>query len=760
MAFLFAGANMTIELPKPIAVTPVPNVRYREFTKCGQKPLAGGQIWTYDANSTTLKATYKDPYGMSPNTNPIILDAAGEADIYLNGTYRFVVKDRNGVVQKDISKIGSWYSGDLDDQLKSVNDLLESSAQTLMQPLQDAIAAAAAAGAGAEGWNDLLVVNAENETIRTSTSTQVESISKMLTLKKWDGRVVDVLSYYAPNYSNPVIPVTEGGGQFRYVAALATINDGGVCINGWLRLKATYNYLTPEMFGAKGIGAAYDDQVPIQNMLNAGARGCTFDFDGAKTYYNAFKIDDATKYVDHYNAASNSRQWIRKLGATFNFNGCKFLRRKPTGDIEDVPFKTKYSDNDSSLLLIKGAENVYFNNGNFDSAATLGTFVDTSNNYIASTENLYYVAPVGTHGIRLNNCKNVFFNNMIVEKAYFNIFVDMSENVFGNVITNYSIQCPIRTYAPNDMNLGAGLKVWFSRNIKMNVTGKYNANATAEIEKFNYDVEINGGSEYDYSNGMVIQSTKGVRFDWTSKKVKGGTALLIMDTGTGAADDYCSDIRGKLTSYDVAYCGLYIIMSENCTQDFYGIEIDLQSEISSYAGLNIVNKSVNKVIKGCKIHHWSHNDNGTMKSRVFEGAMTGDVKGGSSNTDYGLFIRGTNTKETCLRFELDLRECAVPWVIAPTAIAEFNNTITPTNAFFIAANLTQNFGSADLGMTYNKRGAVYFNQDVMHSKAAYTVLDNLNNAHGSEKFRLFYDPASGASTTGGTTFPVKVFIPT
>lgn len=588
----------------------------------------------------------------------------------------------------------------------------------------------------------------------------VNSIAELLTLPMWDGRVVNVISYWQPNYTSPVLPVIEGGDLFRYVYSLRNLNDGGVCINGWMRQKATYNYLTPEMFGAKGIGSTYDDQVPIQNMLNAGARGCTFDFDGAKTYYNGFQIDNPNVYIDHYNAAANSRQWIRKLGATFNFNGCKLTRRTPTGDIEDIPNKTKYSDNDSSLLLMKGAENVYFNNGNFDSAATLGTFVDTSNNEILSTKNLYYVAQVGTHGIRLNNCKNVFFNNMIVEKAYFNIFVDISENVFGNVITNYSIQCPIRSYAPNDMNLGAGLKVWFSRNVKMSVTGKYNANATAEIEKFNYDVEINGGSEYDYSNGMVIQSTKGVRFDWTSKKVKGGTALLIMDAGTGAADDYCSDIRGKVTSYDVAYCGLYIIMSENCTQDFYGIEIDLQSEISAYAGLNIVNKSANKVIKGCKIHHWSHNDNGTMKSRVFEGAMTGDVKGGSSNTDYGLFVRGTNTKETCLRFELDLRECAVPWVIAPTAIAEFNNTITPTNAFFIAANLTQNFGSADLGMTYNKRGAVYFNQDVMHSKAAYTVLDNLNNAHGSEKFRLFYDPASGASTTGGTTFPVKVFIPT
>lgn len=157
---------MPIELPKPIAVTPVPNVRYREFTKCGQKPLSGGEIWTYEANSTTPKLTYQDPYGFSPNTNPIILDAAGEADIYLNGTYRFVVKDKHGVIQKDVAKIGSWFSGDLEDQFKSFNDALENSAEQLMQPLQDAIDTALAAGAGEAGWTDSLISTENGRTQR------------------------------------------------------------------------------------------------------------------------------------------------------------------------------------------------------------------------------------------------------------------------------------------------------------------------------------------------------------------------------------------------------------------------------------------------------------------------------------------------------------------------------------------------------------------------------------------------------------------
>ena len=91
------------------AVTPIPFVKARFFDRCG-KPLAGGKVYTYEANTTTPKVTYKDPYGLTPNTNPIILDAAGEADIYLDGTYRIRITDRNDVLVNDAAKIGSWFS--------------------------------------------------------------------------------------------------------------------------------------------------------------------------------------------------------------------------------------------------------------------------------------------------------------------------------------------------------------------------------------------------------------------------------------------------------------------------------------------------------------------------------------------------------------------------------------------------------------------------------------------------------------------------
>lgn len=138
------------------AVTPIPFVKARFFDRCG-KPLAGGKVYTYEANTTTAKTTYKDPYGLTPNTNPIVLDAAGEADIYLDGTYRIRITDRNDVLVNDVAKIGSWFSDNLQDTLDNISGAMDDAIKPMLQSLDDVINTAAAAGAGANGWDDTLV---------------------------------------------------------------------------------------------------------------------------------------------------------------------------------------------------------------------------------------------------------------------------------------------------------------------------------------------------------------------------------------------------------------------------------------------------------------------------------------------------------------------------------------------------------------------------------------------------------------------------
>lgn len=55
--------------------------------------LSGGKVYFYESGTTTPKDTYSDSDLSTPNTNPVILNARGEADIYLNGEYKIVLKD-------------------------------------------------------------------------------------------------------------------------------------------------------------------------------------------------------------------------------------------------------------------------------------------------------------------------------------------------------------------------------------------------------------------------------------------------------------------------------------------------------------------------------------------------------------------------------------------------------------------------------------------------------------------------------------------
>ena len=65
-------------------------------------PLANGLVYTYAAGSLTPQATYTSQSGASPNTNPVVLDASGRANIWLGPyAYRFIVKSAAGVLMPD-----------------------------------------------------------------------------------------------------------------------------------------------------------------------------------------------------------------------------------------------------------------------------------------------------------------------------------------------------------------------------------------------------------------------------------------------------------------------------------------------------------------------------------------------------------------------------------------------------------------------------------------------------------------------------------
>lgn len=264
------------------AVTPIPFVKARFFDRCG-KPLAGGQIYTYEANTTTPKVTYKDPYGLTPNTNPIILDAAGEADIYLDGTYRIRITDRNDVLINDVAKIGSWFSDNLQDSLDNVSSAMGEALKPTLQNLNDtvdaaqveinrrmflldaAIAAAAAAGAGANGWTATLI-DAEGGLNQRQINNGLNTIAELTALTNpVHGQRVYVKGYYAATNLALAQPYM-GGGEFIYDSTKISENDGVINFNGWVRQNITE--VTPQMAGAKSDGIT-DDRLACEKSIIA-----------------------------------------------------------------------------------------------------------------------------------------------------------------------------------------------------------------------------------------------------------------------------------------------------------------------------------------------------------------------------------------------------------------------------------------------------------------------------------------------------------
>lgn len=69
-----------------------------QFTTAAGVPLSGGKVYTYIAGTTTPQVTFTDNTGSTPNTNPVILDSRGEANIWLGGAlYKFRLTDANDV---------------------------------------------------------------------------------------------------------------------------------------------------------------------------------------------------------------------------------------------------------------------------------------------------------------------------------------------------------------------------------------------------------------------------------------------------------------------------------------------------------------------------------------------------------------------------------------------------------------------------------------------------------------------------------------
>ena len=88
-------------------ISPVP---FLQFVDANGDPLAGGKLYTYAAGTTTPLATYTTNAGNIANANPVILDSAGRASVWLAaGVYKFVLTDSTDVLSYTTDNIAGTY---------------------------------------------------------------------------------------------------------------------------------------------------------------------------------------------------------------------------------------------------------------------------------------------------------------------------------------------------------------------------------------------------------------------------------------------------------------------------------------------------------------------------------------------------------------------------------------------------------------------------------------------------------------------------
>lgn len=72
-------------------------------------PLSGGKVYTYAAGTTTDKTCWTDHLKQTPAANPVELDSLGQAQIYADGSYKFVIHTSADVLFDTIDNI--FFSG-------------------------------------------------------------------------------------------------------------------------------------------------------------------------------------------------------------------------------------------------------------------------------------------------------------------------------------------------------------------------------------------------------------------------------------------------------------------------------------------------------------------------------------------------------------------------------------------------------------------------------------------------------------------------
>tara|TARA_R110002153_G_C13332570_1_gene498456 strand:+ start:29150 stop:31480 length:2331 start_codon:yes stop_codon:yes gene_type:complete len=428
------------------------------------KPLAFGKVYTYKARTNAPKATYQSEDGIVENTNPVILNGEGYGDIYLDGSYKIVVKDKddNEIWTEDpVTAQGGeeWVNchavtyltassfkvaGNVTDKYEVGRRVrIDNGAPTFSySAIKSAVFAASETTI--EVTESIVSVGIESVCVSIIGSESIPSVSDAATFSGLraiepinDGDQINLLGHTVAGL---------GGGVFYHDASSGSSdNNGTVAVTAggkrWLR-KESFP-VDPVMFGAlingsdsytaiaAAIAAANDSGIVYTKPLSFGQKitgiAPWIQKEGAKLTYVGAPIDDAVIEIGVESVTTNTKTCVFDVSSTsidwsltnytglrlVNFANCNITYREIFG-------------------FTIGIQELGFNNGFAYNTITAGILISNKTQMEWATkgaaapqgyhnENLYYggrftnfsSSPTGVQriGVRSHSIDGVYTNN-------------------------------------------------------------------------------------------------------------------------------------------------------------------------------------------------------------------------------------------------------------------------------------------------------------------------------------------------------------